>query len=42
MTSTADKATMLTHYSTVDLALIDPISHHGDAETSTTGEAQDE
>ena len=42
MTSTTDKVAMEIDYSAVDLALIDPISHHGDTETSTKGEAQDE
>ncbi len=42
MTSTADNAGREIDYSSVDLALIDPISHHGNAETSAKGEAQDE
>ena len=42
MTSTADNAAMKTDYSAIDFALIDPISHHGNAETSAKGEVQDE
>ncbi len=42
MTSTADNAAMKTHHSAIDLALIDPISHHSHAETFTKGEVRDE
>ncbi len=42
MTSTADNAAVEADYSAIDLALIDPISHHSHAETSAKGEVQDE
>ena len=42
MTSTADNAGLKIDYSVVDLESIDPFPHHGNAEPSVKGEAQDE